>query len=275
MISRASEAIEWRKTWSVSDFCAPVPPYVGPDITTLGIQEDKLDSHLRFEKDHAFILPETEVKKIWASLEEAFGEVSADVEFTDNIERKANTLEQLLSFENSKNRSVKRIEFNSKDESHDNRITISFEDYTQKPIRVRASGDDDLITRFGDSLQETIDGLKPWYYLICKINFFFIIGVVIFIGMMLLNIMVPDKPRDNPVELSKAIEILSIIFGSIGVLWLSVWGLNKIKSYCFPIATFSIGQGKERHRIRENIRWGVVVAFIVSFSASAVFGLLG
>jgi hypothetical protein len=234
-----------------------------------------LESNLRLERDHAFVLSESDLKKIWDFLEENFVKVSADVEFSDNIARKVSSLEQLLSFENSKNRSIKRIEFNSSDENRENRSTVTFENYEHRPIRVTASGMDDVVTRFGDSIEEFIDGLKPWYSRLCKLDFFYIVGAVVFIGLMLLRIMIPDAPSHKPVELSKAVEILSVIFGFIGAVWFAVWWLNRIRARCFPIASFAIGQGKERYRVMENIRWGVVVAFAVSFSASAVFGILG
>ncbi len=233
-----------------------------------------MESNLRLTREHAFVLSEIDIKNIWGTLEQYFGAVSANVEFTDNIERKAESIEQLLAFENSKKRSIRRVEFSSRSENGENRSKVTFENYEHRPVLITASGIDDVITRFSDSCEEIIDGLKPWYSRLCKLDFFYIIGGIAFIGFMLLRIMVPDSPKEAPTELSRAIEILSILSAIFAALWFAIWGLNKIRAKCFPIATFAIGQGKERHRVIENIRWGVVVAFAVSFSASAVFGLL-
>lgn len=237
-----------------------------------------MESTLRLERKHAFVLSEADLKKVWNSLEESFGAVSVDVGFTDNIEIKVDSLEQLLSFENSKKSSIKRIEFNAIDEKRENRGTATFENVEYRSIQIKASGNYEIITRFGDTFEEIIDGLKPWYSRLCKLDFFFIffiIGCVVFTSFTLLLMTIPDAPEHKSIELSKAIMAYSITLSAFGLIVLAAWGLNKVRSYCFPIASFAIGQGKERHRVMENIRWGVVVAFAVSFSASAVFGLLG
>lgn len=231
-------------------------------------------SNLRLSREHAFVLTEPDVKKIWDSLESFFGAVSANVLFTDNIERYAGTLEQLLSFENSKKRSIKQIEFSSTAKNQENRCTVKFEDDYRRPIQVTASGEDEVITRFSDAFEEITDGFKPWYSRICNLDFVYIIGGVAFIGLMLLRIMLPDTANHEPTELSRAVGILSFLFFIMGALFFTVWGLNKVQAYCFAVATFAIGQGIERYRVIEKIRWGVVIAFAVSFTASAVFGLM-
>ncbi|MEM0910037.1 MAG: hypothetical protein AAGJ37_03625 [Pseudomonadota bacterium] len=219
-------------------------------------------------------MSERDIKNVWTTLEQYFGPVSANVEFTDNIERKAESLEQLLSFENSTKRSIRRVEFTSMSENGENRSKVTFESYEHRPVRITASGIDDVITRFSDSCEEIVDGLKPWYSRFCKLDFFYIIGGIFIIGLFLLLIMLPDSTIENHSELSEAIVILTTSSTVVAALLLLIWGLNKVREKCFPIATFAIGQGKERHRVIENIRWGVVVAFAVSFSASAVFSFL-
>ena len=66
-----------------------------------------------------------------------------------------------------------------------------------------------------------------------------------------------------------ATSLLAIIVALVGGL-----GLNKLKSKIFPSSTFALGQGKARHNHLENIRWGVIIAFIVGVAASLVVALV-
>jgi hypothetical protein len=237
-------------------------------------RRSQLDSSLRLSKEHAFVLTDDDAISIWRKLESTFGSVVANVEFSDNIERSAESIDQLLGFENSLKRKIRRIEFSARSENRENQSMFIFNDYKHTPILLTATGADDVITPFSDYCEELIEGLKPWYSKLCNIDFFYIIGVIVYIAYMLLTIMIPDTPNDNPIELTKSIQILAVVSGGVGAIWLAIMGLNKVRARCFPLATFSIGQGKERYRVLENIRWGVVVAFGVSLAASTVFRIL-
>ncbi len=56
----------------------------------------------------------------------------------------------------------------------------------------------------------------------------------------------------------------------IVVLWVSPFFFNKLREKFFPIATFAIGQGKERYELEEKIRWSIIVALVVSVLASLI-----
>jgi len=86
--------------------------------------------------------------------------------------------------------------------------------------------------------------------------------------------MTPDTPNSNALELVQSIKIIVIVLSVFGIIALSIWGLNRLRGIYFPFASFAIGQGLERYRVQENVRWGVVIAFVVSLAASTVFAVL-
>lgn len=233
-----------------------------------------MEAHLRTEREHPFVLTEADLNKIWKALEKDIGTVSAEINFTDSIERKVETFDDLISFENSMNKKINKIEIYGRSGTNDNRARVLFSDSRYRHIEISATGEDKAITSFGDSINEIIDGLKPWYAIISKLDFFYIIGFVCWIAFMLLDIMTPDVANDKTVELDQGIKIILTMLGIIAAIALSIWGLNRLRSVYFPFASFAVGQGLERHRVQENVRWGVVIAFIVSLSASTVFAVL-
>lgn len=233
-----------------------------------------MEAHLRTERDHAFVLTEDGLSKIWSSLERDIGSTSAEIGFSDSIERTVSSFEDLLAFENSNKRKIKKIEIYGRSDSDDNRARVLFSDSKYRPIEVSATGEDGAVTKFGDNITELIDGLKPWYAIISKLDFFYIIGFVCWIAFILLDIITPDSPNDKAIEITQGIKIIFILLGGLGVISLFIWGLNRLRNIYFPFSSFAIGQGKERHRVQENVRWGVVVAFIVSLAASTVFAML-
>jgi flagellar biogenesis protein FliO len=206
--------------------------------------------------------------------ESNFNEVYAEIEFIDSITRKAVSLPNLLAFENSPKRRIKTIEFCARDPSLEKRGMLRFRDDKYRPIDLSVSGDADFVTKFGHQLDEMLDGLKPWYSMICKVDFFYVIGFACFLIYALLTIIVPDAPKDKVLELSKGIKILAILLSSFALIALLIWVLNKFISKFFPLAFFSIGQGVERYKVLENFRWCVLVAFVVSLAASALYAFV-
>ena len=233
-----------------------------------------MESNLRTERNQAFVLKETDIDKVWNTMQSDVGEVYAEVSFSDSIERKVKTLGEVLAFENSNKKKITRIGLYARSSSGETISRVVFEDSKYRPIQVSASGIDDVVTKFGDNMSEILDGLKPWYSIISKLDFFYVIGFVCWIAYMLLKIMTPDTPNSNALELVQSIKIIVIVLSVFGIIALSIWGLNRLRGIYFPFASFAIGQGLERYRVQENVRWGVVIAFVVSLAASTVFAVL-
>lgn len=234
-----------------------------------------MEAHLRTERNHAFVLSEPDLKKIWGTLSNKIGGVSAWIQCSDSIERTATSVEEILALENSKRKKIIRIELSARSTSGDKKSRIVFGDNRYRPIEISATGDDGVLTNVGDDIYEIVDGLKPWYSLISKIDFFHIIGFMCWIAFMLLRGMAPDTPSNTELSLSKNILVTSIVLSGFVGIALSIWGLNRIRGIYFPIASFTIGQGIERYRVQENVRWSVIVAFVVSLAASTAFGGFG
>ena len=73
-----------------------------------------------------------------------------------------------------------------------------------------------------------------------------------------------DSSDESSGPTARSVAIAYTVLGGAVVVG---WGLNKIRERLFPSITFAMGQGKRRHENLEKIRWGVVVAFVISLLA--------
>lgn len=235
----------------------------------------QLDSNLRTERTHAFTLKKSDIEKIWHLMQQEIGgDLDALIKFSDSIERTAETIDEVLKFENSKTRKIERIEFSARNRETGNKAHLIFEDYKGRPIQIIASGDDTVVTSIGDKMQELIDGLKPWYSVISKLDFVYIVGFIVFFIFALANVMIPDGTNKERLNLLEGVRVMTILISALIVIVFSTWGFNQLKAKYFPVASFAIGQGEERHRIEGKVRWGVIISLLVSITASAVFTIL-
>ena len=45
---------------------------------------------------------------------------------------------------------------------------------------------------------------------------------------------------------------------------------GRLYRKAFPLGDFALGQGAKRHATVENVRWGVIIAFVVAVVAALV-----
>jgi hypothetical protein len=115
--------------------------------------------------------------------------------------------------------------------------------------------------------------VKPWYSKIAVLDWFlFWTGIVSISGFV--------GSYFSALQSRPALTLSTTILGAglglvIGLLAIAlILGSRRVVRYCFPIATFAIGQGLKRYRLGENIRWVVVVGFAMSMAVSALFALV-
>ncbi|AQQ01683.1 hypothetical protein B0W48_18965 [Pseudoalteromonas aliena] len=233
-----------------------------------------MESTFRVKNNHAFVVKESDIKKIWDKLESFDKSVTAIVEFTDSIERKVDSCETLIQFENSKKRQIKRIELMAICKEKINITRVELENDEYRTISIASSGDDETVTKIGDQIPEIIDGLKPWYSMIARLDLIWVCSLIIFLFGFFVSVMVPDSESKDPLSFDQALRALSILGGVLFTGFFAYKYVNCFKKTIFPIGCFALGQGKERYEMQEKIRWSVVVALIISLLSSTIYGLL-
>ncbi|WP_027858201.1 hypothetical protein [Marinobacterium jannaschii] len=231
-----------------------------------------LQSTYSDKSEHAFVLHDNDLRKLWQKLEAYGCSVTATVKFSDKVERKITNIEDLLSFENSKKRSIQSIKFQSHSEHGHNRTSIEFDSSIYRTITVSSSGDDELVTKVSDELTEFTSGIKPWYSSVSRLDVFWLIFVPFVLAFMFADMMHASSAEDVALTFKQSATAIGAI-AAIGLgLYLSHKLLSTWKNYLFPIASFAIGQGAKRYKTQDQFRFTAVIGFIVSIAASLFVG---
>ena len=229
------------------------------------------------ELSHAFVVRPDELKKLVELLQKRIGKVDISVDCVDKIEREFNTVKELIAYENSKSKRIRRIHLSARSDNYSKSATIVFRDSFFMGVSINVNGREDVVSRLKEEILDIIAGMRPWYDVFARLDLFTIIGVGFLILLFIFSIFILFEwipVADSPSSDSKNVKgsALSIVFWLI--ISLGLWGFYRLRGILFPRAVFTIGQGESRFRILEKVRWGVVIAFFVSFAAGLVLLIL-
>jgi len=232
----------------------------------------RLQSTYNDKIEHAFVLHENDLRNAWRKLETYGSNVTANVQFSDKVERNVSNIEDLVGFENSKKRTILNIKLQSISDERDSRTTIEFDSSVYRTISVSSTGDDGLVTQVSDELTEFICGLKPWYSSISRLDVFWLIYTPFVLVFMFAVMMQTSSSESIALTFKQSATVVGII-ASIGLaLYVSHKLVSAWKNYLFPIASFAIGQGSKRYETQDKFRFTVIIGFIVSIAASLFLG---
>jgi hypothetical protein len=219
------------------------------------------------EQKHAFVLQVDAVRRLWKILADEIAPPSATITCGDKTERTFASVDNLVDFENSPARHIVRLHLSARTDDWTRRAGVTFGGYV--PITGSVSGDGEEIIGMRDKLDDVISGTKPWFNRLSKVDFFWVALVPVWLGLMVLGAITPE--REEAVPISRA---MFVVVGGPALLAGMIWGLNRLRKWAFPIATFAIGQGIARHEHLEKIRWTAMVGLLVSIAGSVIVTFL-
>lgn len=248
-----------------------------------------MKAHIRTERKHAFVVRQDDLQKIWRLLEDRIGVVNASAECSDDMVREFDNWEQLASYDNPPTKQIMELSIKTTSESWKNSVRFSYRpsDSPVSSIDFQVEMAEQVGAEIKDKIYDILDGTKPWYSALTRVDFTGLVPTILFMYLLLyifyyiiFNLYISNPPAGT-LEASpkKGLESYIFIFllPILLVLGFIVYSitqkLNKLWSWLFPIGYFALGQGKHRYEIAEKIRWGVIIAFVVSLAASVV-GLL-
>jgi len=229
----------------------------------------------KFDEKHAFVLYPEQAEHLWALFERDFGPVTATMSCTDRIERTFRSTGELVTYENARNRSIESITFEARSDDYKKRAAVTLGARYSSSIQALIQGPEAVVMSAKNELGEIFDGMKPWYSPVSRIDFYYVVFVVVLFGFMVAKAMLGDRngPSD-PVALQKAVLLSVSVFVFLAFLAGLVWFLNQLRRCYFPSAVFALGQGRTRFELEEKVRWAVIVATVVSIVASMIVALL-
>ena len=238
-----------------------------------------MDVHYSDHLEHVFVVSPDHLKKLVELLQNRIGKVNISADCIDKIQRKFNTVKDLIAYENSKSKRIHRLHLDARsdDYSKSARIVFGSSFLPESGVSINIDGREDVVSRLKEKVLDVLSGMRPWYNWIARANLVAIFGIgyftlffIFLISILFEWIPVSDSPTSTFSKAKEtAMRYLFFLVVSVGL-----WGLHKLRSFLFPKLTFTIGQEESRFRLLEKIRWGVVITFGVSLAASLVVPII-
>ena len=234
-----------------------------------------MEASVSKERKQAFILNQSNLKKIWDLLEERIGPVSAEISCADGIHREFSNWKQFTLFDNPRQKKIISLSMNARADNWSKSVHLRFSKSSWENIELRIKGTEQVVSRLNDDINDIVDGIRPWYSKLARIDFGYVIAflygsIFMCIGRKFLN---ETKETDKGPSSEKLFLWFVFFVCGFAIVFCLSWLLNKLKTRVFPIATFALGQGEQRYHLDEKIRWTIVIGFIVSLIASLVVSL--
>jgi hypothetical protein len=198
----------------------------------------------------AFVLTEGDLKKFYESLSKWVTSFSFRISSKDNLNREFSSLDELLQFENPPKRSILslRIQGYSRDRSVS--LSATFTDDASRNIGISIEGEKNAVESLSDLFEETLAGIKPWYSLLARANFYAIMYAIFLIPAATIMLLIGFgmiKLTASP-SFGMTYLVYSVIKGMCYGLLPPIIGflLHRIQRPAFPMGVFAVGQGAKR-----------------------------
>lgn len=222
----------------------------------------------REDLTHPFSLSVEDIRKIADALAAIDPKLVIEAQCADQFTRQFASVEDLAAYENTTARALRRLTIRTRYLGQS--AGIEFDGDDKDNVTIALEGEEDVTVALYQMLKDRLEGMRPWYAPLWRVNFMTISLALPFVALLFIYVAVSlgflqvRKPTATDTEWS----IRGLWWGLIpGVTGL---GITITRRRVFPIANFLIGQGITRYQKGELLRIVVVVGFSISVLASIV-----
>lgn len=209
------------------------------------------------EKKVAYLLNEKKLKELQNILNPLSEDLVYEVSCIEGTTIKFTSLDEFLRYPNRKTKQYKRIEIRTP-YSITETVSIIFSNNPYQSITYRVSGEEDKVDSYSVKIEDFLVSLKRWYSMLST-NAFVSISMGSIFLVVLMNSMLSTFHSLRSIN-----PFIAAVF-AIPCFYI----YDKTRLFLFPVASFELGDGVERVRLKDNIRntvlVGVFLAAIVGF----------
>lgn len=217
----------------------------------------------------AFLIDSIDLNSFDNLLNDLPGETTYSVETADKINRKYESMDTILSHENSSKNPIQKIIIYKHSIDPNLTLVTSFNKNSGVSYYF-STKQESLIPKFNRFI-DTVEGTKAWYSPLSKHHYtsssIFLVGLSMLIVGILGSYGLILESNEWIASLTKAdINLMLFLFLALGILIGYI--IDKLKSKIFPNGFFAIGQGKKRHRELIFFQASILTIFV------AILGLI-
>jgi hypothetical protein len=245
---------------------------------SLGLDTIPVTASTQLSFDTSFVLNADDLRRLAISFATCIGPPEFEVECSDGITRSFDSVEAVANYDNPVSKQIQAIRIRAFSENMKEQVSLAMTaGGPHSTFFLSLEGSEEHVRELKEAIDDRVAGMKPWYSWLTRISFMSIgffgclaayVALLLLIAFGMLRGNSPPKSAPQDAR-SIAIAIL-VVLGALGVALGGGWLLDRLRNIAFPEATFAIGQGEERFRHQERVRWVVLVGFIVSLAAGFV-----
>jgi hypothetical protein len=226
--------------------------------------------------DKSFVLKIEDVQKLALAFSTWIGPPTLELDCSDGIARSFDTVDAVIQYENPVSKSIRSFRIRAYSKDMLEKATFSLSARDSSSMFISLEGVEQHVREVKEAIDDRIDAMRPWYSWLTRMDFITMAIFGCLFGYLALLVLIalggvatptPKPATDDP--RGTAVAFL-IVFGVFAAALVGGWLGNIIRNTVFPKGTFAIGQGEERFRRQENIRWVVIVGFLVSLAAGCL-----
>jgi hypothetical protein len=228
---------------------------------------------------HSFVVGDSQLRKVCGFLINLIGNLSIEAQCSDGINRQFSSVDELIQYENPASKQITQLTIAARSDEYEKSADIRFNFVGMQMILIDISASEEEVSRLRSDVADVIAGTKPWFSAIARLDFPG--AFVVIYGALLALLMVAaavgllgDGGESSEIDNRTHVIAQLFYFGTPLVLMGLGSCFNRLREKIFPYGTYLIGQGVERHRTLEKVRWTIVIGFFVSFLAGALVSLL-
>ena len=218
-------------------------------------------------RNHAYVVRSSDLEKLYKLLEDRIGTVTVSASCADDMKREFDNWEEVDSFDNPPSKKIISLSIRAINLNAEKHAFIDFRNDSFTNMSIDIKGQEDFCLDMKSRALDIIDQVKPWYSLLSYDNFSsYVIQWIMsytcfrFVYYKLFG------------DINVGIHITTSVLAIITTLFVVIV-VSRLRPFCFPSSYFAMGHGKERYKIAERVRWGVVVALAISIVSSIVASL--
>jgi hypothetical protein len=224
----------------------------------------------------AYILDSSELEKLCSRLQNWLVKFSFETTHRDSLKREFASLEELIQFENPPNKDIKTLRISGYSKDLNTRLWLKFDKDQFRNIYISIEGDEEPAIAINEIVEERIAAIRPWYAVLAQPAIFFIVATLFLLVWLLFiawSLLTGRLSREGFTQSFTNTSVWGwIIPFLLGTVTTQV--IEKARQFVFPMGVFAIGQGAKRHKDKELLRTGVVVAFAISLASSIIATLI-
>ena len=222
-------------------------------------------ARIRTERRYAVVLQLSDLEKLWKLLQDQIGVVGASASCSDEMIREFSTWRQLSSYDNPPTKEVVEFSIWARSEDLEMRADVHFPCRAWHTVAIDIQAREQVASEVRDGLSDILEGMKPWYSFLVRVSFehLGLLAIMLYFawcftyGPCLEKLLEQSEASPQDSFRPFIIEIL-VSLGLFSILHFVSKALDRIWSWLFPRAYFALGQGQQRYRIVERVRWAMV-----------------